>query len=83
MGKVSVFFIKVRVLFWPEISAIGVFLYFDNERMRPSKYQSPPPPESVQTSTESIYIPRGVQLSHCRTSLRQGLRNMRQVKGTV
>ena len=32
MGKVSVFFIKVRVLFWPEISAIGVFLYFDNER---------------------------------------------------
>ena len=33
MEKVSVF-IKVRVLFWPEISAIGVFLNFDNERMR-------------------------------------------------
>ena len=29
----SVFFLK-RVLFWPEISAYGVFINFDNERMR-------------------------------------------------
>ena len=30
--KVRVF-LKLRVLFWPEISAYGVFLNFDNERM--------------------------------------------------
>ena len=34
LEKVSVF-IKIRVLFWPEISALGVFLNFDNECMRP------------------------------------------------
>ena len=39
MEKVSVF-IKIRVLFWPEISALGVFLNFDNKRMRPPKYPS-------------------------------------------
>ena len=33
LGKVSVF-IKIRVLFCPEISALGVFLNKDNERMR-------------------------------------------------
>ena len=43
MEKVSVF-IKIRVLFWPEISALGVFFNFDNERMRPPKYPSAPPP---------------------------------------
>ena len=42
MEKVSVF-IKIRVLFWPEISALGVFFNFDNERMRPPKYPSAPP----------------------------------------
>ena len=42
MEKVSVFS-KIRVLFWPEISALGVFLNFDNERMRPPKYPSAPP----------------------------------------
>ena len=31
-------FKKIRVLFWPEISALGVFLNFDNERMYPPKY---------------------------------------------
>ena len=41
MEKVSVF-VKIRVLFWPEISALGVFLNFDNERMRPPKYPSAP-----------------------------------------
>ena len=30
MEKVSVF-IKIRVLFWPDVSALGVFLKFDNE----------------------------------------------------
>ena len=43
MEKVSVF-IKIRVLFWPEISAYGVFFNFDNERMRPLNTQVPPPP---------------------------------------
>ena len=43
MEKVCVF-IKIRVLFWPEISAYGVFLNFDNERMRPPLYLSAPPP---------------------------------------
>ena len=32
LKKVSVF-IKIRVLFWPEISALGVFLNCYNERM--------------------------------------------------
>ena len=41
--KVSVF-IKLRVLFWPEISALGVSFNFNNEGMRPPKYPSPPPP---------------------------------------
>ena len=36
-------FIKIRVLFWPEISALGVFFNFDNERMHPPKYPSDPP----------------------------------------
>ena len=36
-------FLKIRVLFWPEISVIGVFLNFDNERMHPPKYLSDPP----------------------------------------
>ena len=36
-------FIKIRVLFWPEISALGVFFNFDNERMHPPKYTSDPP----------------------------------------
>ena len=43
MEKVNVF-IKIRVLFWPEISALGVFFNFDNERRRPPKYPSAPPP---------------------------------------
>ena len=30
------------MLFWPEISALGVFFYFDNERMRPPEYPSAP-----------------------------------------
>ena len=41
--KVSVL-IKTRVLFWPEISALRVFLNFDNKRMRPLKTRVPPPP---------------------------------------
>ena len=36
-------FIKIRVLFGPEISALGVYFNFDNERMRPPKYPSAPP----------------------------------------
>ena len=48
MEKKSAFFFKIRVLFWPEISALGVFLNFDNERMHPPKYVSdPPPPGSI------------------------------------
>ena len=37
----------MKVLYWPEISALGVFLNFDNERMRPPKYPSAPPPPRV------------------------------------
>ena len=43
MEKISVF-IKIRVLFWPEISALGVFFNLDNERMHPLNTQVPPPP---------------------------------------
>ena len=46
MEKASVF-TKIWVLFWPEIFALGVFLNFDNERMRPPKYQSAPPPPGL------------------------------------
>ena len=46
MEKVTVF-IKIRVLFWPEISGLGVFFNFDNERMRPPKYPSAPPPPGI------------------------------------
>ena len=42
MGKIRVS-IKIRVLFWPEISALGVLFNFDNERMHPPKYPSAPP----------------------------------------
>ena len=45
--KVSVF-IKIRVLFGPEINALGVFFDFDNERMRPPKYPSAPPPPDLK-----------------------------------
>ena len=31
------------MLFWPEISALGVFFNFDNKRMHPPKYLSDPP----------------------------------------
>ena len=41
MEKVSVF-IQIRVLFWPEISALGVLFNFDNECMRPPKFLSAP-----------------------------------------
>ena len=43
LEKVSVF-TKIRVLFWPEISALRVYFNFDIERMCPPKYQSAPPP---------------------------------------
>ena len=43
-------FIKIRVLFWPEISALGVFLNFDNERMRP-----PPPGHRVSNSDRPVH----------------------------
>ena len=39
--------------------------------------------QSVKTLTKRVYILMGVQLSHCRTSLRQGLHNMRHAKSTV
>ena len=39
--------------------------------------------QSVKTLTKRVYILMGVQLSHCRTSLRQGPQTMRQVKSTV
>ena len=35
---------KIRVIFWPESSALWVFIYFDSERMRPLNTQVPPPP---------------------------------------
>ena len=48
LEKVSVF-IKIGVLFWPEISAIGVFFNFEkNELMRPSVPECPPG-ENFQT----------------------------------
>ena len=56
--KVSVF-IKIRMLFWPEISALGVFFNFDNERMRPPQYPSAPPPGDERTEDVTETQPRG------------------------
>ena len=39
------------MLFWPEISALGVFFNFDNERMRPPKYPSAPPGANIDKFT--------------------------------
>ena len=39
--------------------------------------------QSVKTLTKRVYILMGVQLSHCRTSLRQGPQTMRHAKSTV
>ena len=40
MENISVL-LKIRVLFWPEISALGVFFNVNNERMRPLITQVP------------------------------------------
>ena len=51
----AAFFLEIRVLFWPEISALGVFLNFDNERMYPLNTEVPPhramTPDFCQTPT--------------------------------
>ena len=49
-------FIKIRVLFWPEISALGVFFNFDNERMHPPKYPSDPPGIMVGLSGQFSFM---------------------------
>ena len=36
-------FLQIRVLLWPEISALGVLLNFDNERMHPLNTKVPSP----------------------------------------
>ena len=62
MEKVSVF-IEMRVLFWQEISALGVFLIIDNKRMRPPNYPSAPHPrEPLSWSIPTIY--HGHHLNH-------------------
>ena len=43
------------MLFWPEISALGVFFNFDNERMHPPKYPSAPP--GLPTERVQILVP--------------------------
>ena len=42
------------MLFWPEISALGVFFNFDNERMRPPKYPSAPPGTLLEEDTSTV-----------------------------
>ena len=59
MKKVSVF-IKIRVLFWPEISALGVFFNFDNERMSPPKYPSAPPPRAFNNPKSGYFTYQAV-----------------------
>ena len=44
------------MLFWPEISALGVFLNFDNERMRPPKCPSDPPGVYGQDVSDKLAI---------------------------
>ena len=59
LEKVRVF-IKIRVLHWPEISALGVSFNIDIERMRPPRYQSaippPPPPPGFEHKISYILI---------------------------
>ena len=45
--KKSAFLSKEGCFFWQEISALGVFSNFDNERMRPPLYLRAPPPPRV------------------------------------
>ena len=54
LEKVSVF-IKIRVLFWPEISALGVFLNFDNAGAPPSVPECPLPPGSQLDPTSATF----------------------------
>ena len=74
MEKISVF-IKIRVLFWPEISALGVLFNFVNERMHPPKYQSAPPPGSLDTEHfhTSAYVCVERPISVNRTTRSQGM----------
>ena len=63
--KVSVF-IKVRVLFWPEISALGVFFNFDNERMRPLNTQVQLQKKTLELVVKRRkFLPSYGFLSHC------------------
>ena len=75
MEKVSVF-IKIRVLFWPEISALGVFFNFDNERMRPPKYPSAPPPPGRQRQCSRGWLSAG-SWRHLRLNARRNVRTLR------
>ena len=70
------------MLFWPEISALGVFFNFDNKRMHPPKYPSAPPPPPGRPRTgknqqESTRIKRNQQ--QCNTNI---LRRFATVLGT-
>ena len=71
MEKVSVFLNKDA--FWPEISAFGVFLNDDSERMYPLNTKVPPPPPGVRTCVREI---RSNQLAciqgGMRTNTREG-----------
>ena len=46
---------KGSYIFWPEISALGVFSNFDNECMRPPKYPSAPPPPHPRVDQFQYY----------------------------
>ena len=53
-GKIPRFF-KIRVLIWADISALGVSLNFDNERMYPLDTEVPPRVlNSVSRSARSL-----------------------------
>ena len=67
-GK-SQIFLKIRVLFWAEISALGVFLNFDNKRMYPLNTEVPPPPPPPPPGLYDRYDQRGDVTHLCTNKL--------------
>ena len=74
LEKVSGIF-KIRVLFWPEISALGVRFNFDNGRMYPPKYLSAPPPPGmvlwIAVGPLNFYINVSTISHKCDTCIRE------------
>ena len=59
--KKSAFLSREGCFFWPEISALGVFSNFDNERMRPLSVPESPPPHGFEMCQRPV---QAVAMAH-------------------